>query len=375
MNITPDVTFHPFEIAFCGFSNSGKTTLISRLISLFSKSYSVGYYKHGCHRFDIDREGKDSFVVSQSGATTVMLSDPERHALVSNAGSDPLLEKTGLLHADFLLVEGLKELPLPKLVVVDRDHRILDLLGKKTLKNVIALIAPDPASIPDAYGLPVFHRDRTEEIAEFILTFFHGMVSNRQLFGLVLAGGESKRMGEDKALLTYHTEVQIEHTAAMLLKHCKEAYLSCRYDQQNSYSKYGIPLVPDSYLGIGPLGGLLSAQKRFPEASWLVTACDLPFLDHTLLGELVVERNPFSFATAYHHAGRKPEPLCTIYEPKSRLPLIFRHATGNNSLRSFLEDSRIHYLSIKDPRSLHNINTPEERKQVIESLSMRGKTQ
>jgi molybdopterin-guanine dinucleotide biosynthesis protein A len=131
----------------------------------------------------------------------------------------------------------------------------------------------------------------------------------------------------------------------------------------------------DGYLGIGPLGGLLSAQQRFPDASWLVTACDLPFLDHSLLGELVVERNPFSFATAYRHAGSKPEPLCTLYEPKSRLPLLLRHATGNNSLRSFLEDSSIHYLSVKDPRYLHNINTPEERKQVIKSLSTRGKRQ
>lgn len=371
----PDVTFHPFEIAFCGFSNSGKTTLISRLVSLFSESYSVGYYKHGCHRFDIDREGKDSFVVRQSGARAVMVSDPEKHALISTGSSDLLLEKTGLLHVDFLLVEGLKELALPKLVLIDHDHKILDLLANKTLKNVIALVTADPASIPDTYGFPVFHRDRIEDIAAYILAFFHSTVTRRPLFGLVLAGGKSERMGEDKALLAYHTQVQIQHTATMLLKQCKEVYLSCRSDQQSSYGKYGIPLMLDGYLDIGPLGGLLSAQQRFPDASWLVTACDLPFLDHSLISELTAERNPFSFATAYRHADRKPEPLCTLYEPKSRLPLLLRHATGNNSLRSFLEDSPIHYLSVKDPRYLHNINTPEERKQVIKSLSTRGKTQ
>ena len=50
----------------------------TQIVSLLSERYTIGYYKHGCHHFDIDREGKDSFVVRQSGASVVMVSDPEK---------------------------------------------------------------------------------------------------------------------------------------------------------------------------------------------------------------------------------------------------------------------------------------------------------
>lgn len=364
MSVKPDFIFHPFEIAFCGFSNSGKTTLISRIVSLLSEQYTIGYYKHGCHHFDIDRRGKDSHVVRQSGATAVMLSDPEKHALIGLGAQDPLLMQASLLHVDFLIIEGLKELSMPKMVVVDRDFKILELLENKAITNVAALVTPDPAAIPDTFGFPVFQRDSTEEIAGFILNYFHGKISSTPVFGLVLAGGKSRRMGKDKALLTYHTQNQLVHTAKMLGKQCKQVYLSCRPDQQALYRKYGFPLMVDSYLDMGPLGGLLSAQRLFPDVSWLVAACDLPFLDHPLLSELAAKRNPFSFATAYRQSKTEmPEPLCAIYEPKSRLPLILRHASGNHSLKSFLEDYPIHYLSVENPHSLRNINDPEEKQQ------------
>ena len=373
MSIKPDVAFHPFEIAFCGFSNTGKTTLVSRLVSFLGKNYSIGYYKHGCHRLDIDREGKDTDVVRQSGATAIALSDPEKHALISRGTPDPLLMQTSLLNVDFLIVEGLKELPLPKMVVVDPDLKILDLLEKKVLTNVVALVAPDPAAVPETLGVPVFQRDDINEIANCIINRFLDKVSRKPVPGLVLAGGKSSRMGKDKALLTYHTQNQLIHTAKMLEKQCEQVYISCRTGQQAAYRKYGFPLIVDSYPDIGPLGGLLSAQRLFPDASWLVAACDLPFMDHSLLSELAAKRNPFSFATAYRqNTEGKPEPLCAIYEPKSRLPLIMRHAAGNNSLMSFLEDFPIHYLSVKDLQSLQNVNEPTEQLQA-EKILFAGK--
>ena len=55
--------FHPFEIAFCGYSGSGKTTLIREVVRHLSLRHSIAYYKHGCHRFEIDREGKAVFAL------------------------------------------------------------------------------------------------------------------------------------------------------------------------------------------------------------------------------------------------------------------------------------------------------------------------
>jgi molybdopterin-guanine dinucleotide biosynthesis protein A len=70
--------FHPFEIALCGYSGSGKITLAAALVRHLSANFTTAYYKHECHRFAIDHEGKDSWIVRQAGASTVMISDPEK---------------------------------------------------------------------------------------------------------------------------------------------------------------------------------------------------------------------------------------------------------------------------------------------------------
>ncbi len=363
-------TFHPCEVAFCGLSGSGKTTLISRLTSLLRSRHSVGYYKHGCHRFDIDRKGKDSDVVRRAGAETVMISDPEKEALISSlpAGAFPAIPS--LLHLDLLLIEGLKELPIPKVLLVDAGHKIPDTLANRAVTNVIALAAPDPAALENTTGVPVFQRDDIESIASFVERFLRDRLETTALQGLVLAGGHSRRMGQDKALLTYHGENQLVRTANMLLKYCKQVYISCRTDQTAAYHGLGYPLVTDSYLDLGPLGGLLSAQRLLPGNPWLVAACDLPFLRESLLETLVERRNPFSFATAWKpEPAGKPEPLCTVYEAKSRIPLLMRHAAGENSLRAFLEELPVHYLSLKETCTLENVNDPEARRRAERRLS------
>ena len=363
-------TFHPCEIAFCGLSGSGKTTLISRLTTLLRSRYSVGYYKHGCHRFDIDRKGKDSDVVRRAGAETVMISDPEKQALISSLPAGAFPATPSLLHLDILLVEGLKELPIPKVLLVDAGHKILDMLGSRAVTNVIALAASDPAAVGNKAGVPVFQRDDIESIASFVERFLRDRLEANALQGLVLAGGHSRRMGRDKALLTYHGENQLVRTANMLFKYCKQVYISCRVDQAAAYRGLGYPLVADSYLDLGPLGGLLSAQRLLPGNPWLVTACDLPFLRENLLETLVEQRNPFSFATAWKpEPAGKPEPLCTLYETKSRIPLLIRHAAGENSLRAFLEELPVHYLSLKETCTLENVNDPEARRRAKRQLS------
>ncbi|MBZ4220111.1 MAG: bifunctional molybdenum cofactor guanylyltransferase MobA/molybdopterin-guanine dinucleotide biosynthesis adaptor protein MobB [Chlorobium sp.] len=362
--------FHPFEIAFCGYSGSGKTTLISSIVRQLSARFSIAYYKHGCHRFDIDREGKDSWTVGQAGASTVMISDPEKKALVtSHSTGTPLLERHAFSDHDMLIVEGLKELPLLKLLLVDRERRILDLVSNGSITNVAALVVPDdPASYP-ALGLPLFHRDSIGALAGFIETLLLDRSSKESpLHGLVLAGGYSSRMGCDKALITYHAQNQLVHTAELLQQQCNKVFISCREEQSATYRDYGIPLITDSYLGIGPLGGLLSAQRSIPSAAWVIAACDLPFLDETILKQLCTQRDPLRFATAFRHpdSGRI-EPLCTCYEPKSRTRVMLQHLEGKNSLSAFLNESRIKELVPQESRALQNINDPDGKKKVHHS--------
>jgi molybdopterin-guanine dinucleotide biosynthesis protein MobB len=356
--------FHPFEIAFCGYSGSGKTTLIAEVVRYLSQRLSIAYYKHGCHRFDIDREGKDSWVVRQAGAATVMISDPEKKALLAGQSPDsPLLERHAFAGADLLIVEGLKELPLPKLLLVDSGRKILELVSNGGISNIAAMVVPDDPSSYAPFGIPLFQRDNIREIATFIETFLiDRSMQEHPLYGLVLAGGRSSRMGSDKALIEYHAQNQLLHTATLLQRQCEEVFVSCREEQADAYRHFRLPLITDSYLGIGPLGGLLSAQQAKPEATWVIAACDLPFLDESIVRQLCSQRNPLRFATAFRvpESGRI-EPLCASYEPKSRGSLMLRHLWGDNSLSSFLDVSRIKELTPHDGSVLQNINDPEGR--------------
>ncbi len=351
--------FHPFEIAFCGYSGSGKTTLIEGVVRHLSAKYSTAYYKHGCHQFSVDREGKDSWIIRQAGATAVMISDPEKKAVITCSGSaSRQLEQFVFSDHDLLVVEGLKELPLPKLLVVDSDRRILELVSNGTIINVLALVVPDASDSYAEFDIPLLHRDSISEVAAFIETCLlaHSLKEN-PLYGLILAGGRSSRMGNDKALIEYHSENQLLHTAALLRPQCQEVFVSCREEQAETYRHFGIPIITDSYLGIGPMGGLLSAQQAWPDTAWVVAACDLPFLDEVIVHQLCSERHPMRFATAFRHPQSGClEPLCACYEPKSRNRLFLRHVEGDNSLAAFLDESRIAELVPRDARALQNIN-------------------
>ena len=75
-----DWTFHPFEMAFCGYSGTGKTTLLSRLVPALGMD--LAYIKHGVHGFQMDRPGKDTDIMTRAGAGTVFISDPAGRALL-----------------------------------------------------------------------------------------------------------------------------------------------------------------------------------------------------------------------------------------------------------------------------------------------------
>lgn len=363
--------YHPFEIALCGLSGSGKTTLLEKLIKHFSSAgYELSCFKHGCHRFDIDREGKDSDRFRKAGATSVLIADREKEALISQ-GTDRLNRTGLLLSPDMLFIEGLKELPVPKLLLVDHQKAILEQLENGSVPQVLALVHDGAAEELERFGLPLFDRNDIGSISTFIGEFFRKQAEAVPLHGLVLAGGRSSRMGSDKAMLRYHGgNNQMERTASLLAPLCNQVFISCRREQLDSYATTGIPAITDSYLDMGPLGGVLSAQRSHPEAAWLVAACDLPFIDQQTLSSLVAGRAPFRFATSFisgnNHA---PEPLLTIYEPKSRRRLLEQHASGNDSLLSFLRHSRISLIEPELPSALINVNDPASMAEALRSIT------
>ena len=181
------------------------------------------------------------------------------------------------------------------------------------------------------------------------------------LHGLVLAGGRSTRMQRDKAALEYRGRSQLERAMALLEGRVSRAFVSVRPEQREEPTRARFPQIVDLEEGLGPVAGILAAQKRFPEVAWLVVACDLPFLDGPTLERLIGARVPGRAATAFRsrHDGL-PEPLCAIYEPSSGAALRAFVDAGGECPRKFLLRSEIELIDLADARALENINTPEE---------------
>jgi len=188
------------------------------------------------------------------------------------------------------------------------------------------------------------------------------------LKGLVLAGGESLRMGMDKGLVAYHGLPQREYLMLLLSSFVSEVFLSCRKDQM---IEEPWPILEDAYSGLGPFGAILTAFRHDPDAAWLVVACDFPLLNQAAITQLIRERDPKSVATSFLDPHTlMPEPWISILEPSLYPLLLEYHLRGRSSLRGILVDYNSTVIRPEHPDVLLNANTPEEAefiKQKIES--------
>lgn len=181
------------------------------------------------------------------------------------------------------------------------------------------------------------------------------------VYGLVLAGGSSRRMQHDKALIDYHGEPQLLWTYRLLASLLPRAFVSVRRSQHADPLRGELPRIVDEHDDGGPAAGILAAQRAHPDVAWLVVACDLPLLDEASLRYLLAGRDPARDATAFisSHDGL-PEPLCAIWEPSSHAPLSARVDAGSWCPRKALIEGNVRLLEPLRASALDNINTPEE---------------
>ena len=196
-----------------------------------------------------------------------------------------------------------------------------------------------------------------------------GLVTLAPLNGLVLAGGASRRMGQDKAHLAYHGRPQLEWARELLARHCEQVFVSVRPDQLDDPLRRGAPVIVDDPPGIGPIGGMTAAQAASPHQAWLVLACDLPFVDDRCIEELLRHRDGrLVVAFRSTHDGL-PEPLCAIYEPAARAALRDYVERGKQCPRKFLIELGVPLLEQPRPELLDNVNTPDELQRARDVLT------
>ncbi len=174
--------------------------------------------------------------------------------------------------------------------------------------------------------------------------------------GLVLAGGKSIRMGTDKGTLDFYGKNQRDVAIELLEKQNLKTFLSIREDQEINIENK----ITDKFVGLGPFGAICSAFQENPNTAWLVLATDLPFVNSETIKLLLKHRNPSKAATTIKGKNKQfPEPLITIWEPKSYKLLLNYLSQGYSCPRKVLINSDVEIVEIDD-KYIRNINTPEE---------------
>lgn len=159
-------------LCFVGRSNSGKTTLIERLIpELVNEGYRIATIKHAGHGFDLDTEGKDSWRHKRAGASTVIVTSKGSLAMFADVDEDVRVEELRARYirqgTDLIIAEGWKSEGYPKIVVVrDRVGEV-----EVSPEGLLALVSNKPLDhIPE--GVPVLHPDDIAGLAAIILKRF-----------------------------------------------------------------------------------------------------------------------------------------------------------------------------------------------------------
>ena len=268
---------------------------------------------------------------------------------------------------DIIIVNGNHHLAARQIVVIDEKKK--ESLSKKLDRLTNVRMVLFQKGHDEIWDYLLENIEGIDELPKFKLNDVKGICAQLEsefkvclasMNTLVLAGGKSKRMGEDKAEIIYHTKSQKEHLKDLSAPFSEKVFLSIRNDQTTKEEN----VIKDKFEGLGPFGAILSAFREYPENAWLVLACDLPHVNEEAMSHLISKRNPSKIATAFLNPETGfADPLFTIWEPKSYLVLLQFLAQGYSCPRKVLINSDVELIELpKGKLWLKNVNTPEERK-------------
>ncbi len=151
-------------------SGTGKTTLIEGLIKILKeRNYSVGVLKHDAHKFDIDKEGKDSYRFAEAGADNVIIASKEKLAMVQRLKEERTIADILPLfnNLDIVIVEGFKNNDYPKIEVHRKgvDDKLLCNNPNFNISSFIALASDELLNV----NIPVLDINDISSIADFIV--------------------------------------------------------------------------------------------------------------------------------------------------------------------------------------------------------------
>lgn len=355
--------YHRNEWSIIGAPCSVINTLSEKIISNLSEHLKVSYLNE-THHFENEMYNK----YTASGPVT------DTHKFDVDLPRLSLFRKY-FDHLDVLLLNG-NHYKADKQIVIINEKKRQSLHKKLDRLSDVKMILVDNSK-EDIYPYLSEHLhpidedcivqiDDIESICAHIINDYRNTIP--PIFGLVLSGGRSQRMGTDKSKINYHNKPQSEYAADMLLSYTKDTYISVGHDYNDGLDS-SYKTIRDSYLNLGPMGGILSAFRYNPNVAWLTIACDLPYLKEETLEKLLTKRDPSKLATCYYNAEKgSPEPLITIWETRAYPAMLDYLSMGYASPSKVLRDNDVCMIEVRDHIQFINVNDPLQKKTAIERL-------
>jgi len=333
--------FHYPAFGICGYSGSGKTSVILELVrQLTARGLAVGVIKHDTHGIQIDREGKDSDRLFRAGAD-VLIGDPTQLCLRLHRRGETSLHEAIVQMApcyDLVLVEGHKTTPLPNKVWLSGET------------------GDDPP--PEATGITRVLR-RNEDRSRILLGMIEDNLASTwqatPVYAGILFGGKSSRMGRPKHLLEINGQTWLEQTVDCVRGAVEKVVLLGAGTIPDALGD--LPALPDVDAKQGPLRGMLAAMRWAPFAAWIFLPCDTPRVSSAAIRWLLQQRAPGRWAILPRTHGTdfiEPLPGCYDFRARTILGLI--------APSQLADHPETHSPTIPAALSSawENINTPED---------------
>ena len=397
-------------VAIVGRHNSGKTTLVVKIIEeLVSRGHDVGSVKHH-HRegFEIDIPGKDSYRHRQAGASETVIASPGQVARIKTIEGE--LECAQIVRSmpghDIVIVEGYRKSGLPTIEIMraanEADAKVAaafsqgaregaslgtdfiqasrgdrafemdpDLEQKMPTSNTIAIITdiPEAKEAAEIYAIPSFSLDDVPGLADYLEEHF----LRPKITVVIQAGGESRRMGQSKALVPFAGRPLICRLIERLGPVADELIITTNEGERlaflnEQYPQLGIKLVPDLHEYRGALPGIHTALEAATHPYVAIVACDMLFASARLVvaESLALKETGADAVVPVNKHGF--EPFHAIYRRSTCLPAVRELLeAGDKRAQSFYSSINIREFTqseVLDAEPMGgcfiNANTPEE---------------
>ncbi|MGB1103039.1 MAG: molybdenum cofactor guanylyltransferase [Crocinitomicaceae bacterium] len=177
------------------------------------------------------------------------------------------------------------------------------------------------------------------------------------IIAIILAGGKSSRMGQDKGLMRYHGKSMILHIIEAVKESVDAIYIST---SNADYKKFGYKLISDDNPDKGPLGGIVSVMDKIKADEYIILSCDVPHIERDYLNELVLAAKDYDVTLTIK--DDRIHPLIAVYNQSALNHLKEQLALDNLKMTTAIEGLKINYhLAKKWPVQLvKNINTKKD---------------